>query len=93
MFTILRRYKMKLNPNKCVFGVESGKFLGYVVSQRGIEANPEKIKALLEMKSPRRVKEVQSLTGRIAALTRFVAKATDKCQPLFKALKKTDGFK
>ena len=92
MFTILRRYKMKLNPNKCVFGVESGKFLGYIVSRRGIEANPEKIKALLEMKSPRRVKEVQSLTGRIAALTRFVSKATDKCQPFFKALKKTDGF-
>ena len=92
MFLILRRYKMKLNPNKCVFGVESGKFLGYIVSRRGIEANPEKIKALLDMKSPRRVKEVQSLTGRIAALARFVAKATDKCQPFFKAIKKTDGF-
>jgi hypothetical protein len=83
---------MKLNPNKCVFGVESGKFLGYIVSRRGIEANPEKIKALLDIKSPRRVKEVQSLTGRIAALSRFVAKATDKCQPFFKAIKKTDGF-
>ena len=52
MFLILRRYKMKLNPNKSVFGVESGKFLGYIVSRRGIEANPEKIKALLDMRSP-----------------------------------------
>ena len=92
MFLILRRYKMKLNPYKCVFGVESGKFLGYIVSRRGIEANPEKIKAFLDMKSPRGVKEVQSLTGRIAALSRFVAKATDECQPFFKAIKKTDGF-
>ena len=92
MFTILRRYKMKLNPNKCAFGVESGKFLGYMVSHRGIEANPEKIRAILEMRSPQKVKEVQSLMGRIAALTRFVSKATDRCQPFFKALKKTDGF-
>ena len=58
MFTILRRYKMKLNPNKCAFGVESGKFLGYMVSRRGIEANPEKIRAILEMRSPQKVKEV-----------------------------------
>ena len=88
MFTILRRYKMKLNPNKCAFGVESGKFLGYMVSLHGIEANPEKIKAILEMRSPQKVKEVQSLTGRIAALTRFVSKAIDRCQPFFKALRR-----
>ena len=92
MFLILHRYKMKLNPNKCVFGVESGKFLGYIVSRRGIEANPKKIKALIDMRSPRRDKEVQSLPGRVVALSRFVAKATDKCQPFFKAIKKTDGF-
>ena len=92
MFTILRRYKMKLNPNKCVFGVESGKFLGYIVSRRGIEANPEKIKALLEMKSPRRIKEVQSLTGRIAALTRFVSKATDKCSTVLQSSKEDGRF-
>ena len=92
MFTIFRRYKIRLNPNKCAVGVKSGKFLGYTVSRRGIEANPGKIKALLDMKSPRWVKEVQNLTGRIVALTRFVSKATNKCQPFFKALKKTDGF-
>ena len=92
MFTILRRYKMKLNPNKCAFGVESGKFPGYMVSRRGIEANPEKIRAILEMRSPQKVKEIQNLTRMIAALTRFVSKATDRCQPFFKALKKTDDF-
>ena len=59
-----------------------------MVSQRGIEANPEKVKAILEMSSPRTVKEVQSLTGRIVALNRFVSKTTDKCLPFFKTLKK-----
>ena len=72
-FETLRQYHMKLNPSKCVFGVSSGKFLGFMVSQRGIEANPDKIKAVLEMIPPRTIKEVQSLTGRVAALNRFVS--------------------
>ncbi|XP_050276061.1 uncharacterized protein LOC126718038 [Quercus robur] len=87
-FNTLRRYSMKLNPSKCAFGVASGKFLGFMVSHRGIEANPEKIKAIQEMKPPQNIKEVQSLTGRVAALNRFVSKATDKCLPFFKVLKK-----
>jgi hypothetical protein len=87
-FETLRRYRMKLNPSKCVFGVSSGKFLGFMVSQRGIEANPDKIKAVLEMTPPRTIKEVQSLTGRVAALNRFVSRATDKCLPFFKTLRK-----
>ena len=78
---------MKLNPSKCAFGDSLGKFLGFIVSQRGIEANLEKVRAILEMSSPRTVKEVQSLTGRVAALNRFVSKATDKCLPFFKTLK------
>ena len=57
-FTTLRRYQMKLNPSKCAFRVASGKFLGFMVSQRGIEVNPEKVRAILEMASPRTVKEV-----------------------------------
>ena len=88
MFDILRKYRMKLNPQKCVFGVESGKFLGFIVNHRGIEANPAKIQALMNMRSPRSVKEVQSLTGRIAALNRFVSKSSDKCHEFFKAIKK-----
>ncbi|XP_074346553.1 uncharacterized protein LOC141685345 [Apium graveolens] len=87
MFDILRRFRMKLNPQKCVFGVESGKFLGFIVNHRGIEANPAKIKALMDMKSPTNVKQVQSLTGRIAALNRFVSKSSDRCKEFFKAIK------
>ena len=60
---------MKLNPLTCAFGVESGKFLGLMVNQRGIEANLEKIRPLLEISSPRKPKEVMNLTGRVAALS------------------------
>ena len=88
IFDTLRQYNMKLNPNKCAFGVSSGKFLGFMVSHKRIEANPDKIQAILDMKPPQNVKEVQSLTGRVAALNRFVSKATDKCLPFFKVLKK-----
>uniref|UniRef100_A0A2N9I431 Uncharacterized protein n=1 Tax=Fagus sylvatica TaxID=28930 RepID=A0A2N9I431_FAGSY len=87
-FQTLRKYQMKLNPSKCAFGVYSGKFLGFMVSQRGIEANPDKIKAILEMQPPKSTKEVQRLTGRIAALNRFMSRSTDKCLPFFKTLKK-----
>ncbi|KAM1006239.1 hypothetical protein ACFX2A_003013 [Malus domestica] len=86
-FTILKRYRMRLNPNKCAFGVGSGKFLSFMINQRGIEANPEKIKAILNMKEPVTSKDIQSLTGKVAALTRFISKATDRCAPFFKALK------
>ena len=88
-FGTLRKYQMKLNPEKCAFGVGFGKFLGFMVSQRDIEANPEKIKALIEMQSPRTVKEVQRLTGRVAALNRFISRAMDKCLPFFKVLRQT----
>ncbi|KAL5570332.1 hypothetical protein UlMin_026907 [Ulmus minor] len=83
---------MKLNPAKCAFGVTSGIFLGFMVNHRGIEANPIKIQALLDMESPCKVKEVQSLTGRVAALNRFISRATDKCQPFFRALRKGKDF-
>ena len=87
-FQILRNYNMKLNPAKCAFGVSAGKFLGFIANHRGIEANPDKIKAVLDMPSPSGIKEVQRLTGRIAALSRFVSRASDKCQPFFQVLKK-----
>ena len=86
-FSTLKQYQMKLNPSKCIFGVVSGKFLGFMVSQKGIEANPEKVQAIINMASPRTVKEVQKLTGRIVALNRFVSRATEKCLPFFKTLK------
>ena len=79
---------MKLNPSKCAFGVSSGEFLGLIVSHRGIEANLDKIQAILNMEPVRNIKDVQSLIGRVAALNRFVSKATDKCLPFFNVLKK-----
>ena len=86
-FATLKQYQIKLNPGKCVFGVVLGKFLGFMVSQRGIKENPEKVQAIINMASPKTVKEVQKLTERIAAINRFVSRATDKCLPFFKTLK------
>ena len=80
---------MKLNPGKCTFRVTAGKFLGFMVSQRGIEANLDKILVIMEMAPSRNVKEVQSLNGKIVALNRFVSRATDKCLPFFRTLKKS----
>ena len=82
-FNTLRLYNMKLNPSKCVFGVTAGKLLGFMVSQKGIEVNPEKVRAILELEPPRTAKAVQSLNGKVAALNRFISKATDKCLPFF----------
>ncbi|KAF5450077.1 hypothetical protein F2P56_030456 [Juglans regia] len=85
---MLREYKMKLNPHKCAFGVESGKFLGFMVSDQGIKANPEKIRAIMDMPPPRSINEVQKLTGRAAALGRFIARSIDRCLPFFSVLRK-----
>ena len=79
---------MKLNPSKCVFGVTVGKFSGFMVSQRGIEVKPEKVRAIIELGLPRTVKEMQSLNGKITALNKFVSKAMDKCLPFFRTLRK-----
>ena len=78
---------MKLNLSKCAFGA-SGKFLGFMVSRRGIEANLNKIQAILNMEPLKNIKDVQSLNGRVATLNRFVSKATDKCLPFFRVLSK-----
>ena len=88
-FGTLRFYNMKLNLSKCAFRVTTGKFLGFMVSQRGIEANPDKIRAIVKMAPPKNMKEVQSLNGKVAILNRFVSRATDKCLPFFHTLKKS----
>jgi hypothetical protein len=80
----LRRYRWKLNPEKCVFGVPAGKLLGFIVSHRGIEANPEKIKANMRMEAPRSQKKVQRLTGCMAALSRFISRLGEKGMPFYK---------
>jgi len=82
-------YNMRLNLNKCVFGVTAGKFLGFMVSQRGIKVNPEKIRTIMELVPPKTVKEVQSLNDKIVALNRFVLRAMDKCLPFFRVLKRS----
>ena len=88
-FNTFRSYNMKLNLGKCAFGVTVGKFLEFMVSQKGIEANPDKIWAIIEMAPLRNVKEVQSLNSKVAALNKFVSRATDKCLPFFRTLKKS----
>ena len=87
-FQVLKGYNMKLNPAKCAFRVSTGKFLGFIVNSRGIEANPYRIKVVLDMLPPSNIKDIQRLTGRIATLSRFISKVNDKCQPFFQVLKK-----
>ena len=92
-FDNLRKINLKLNPEKCVFGVPSGKLLGFFVSQRGIEANPDKIKAIEQIEAPKRVKDVRRLAGCVAALSRFISKSADRALPCFKILKKAGPMK
>lgn len=91
-FATLRTHKMMLNPAKCTFGVEAWKFLGFMVSRLGIEANPEKIKAVLEMMPPKNTKEIQQLIGQIVALNRFISKSAERCLPFFEVFKKSSKF-
>lgn len=86
-FKILKQYNMKLNPSKCAFRVSSGNFLGFMISQGGIEANPEIIQALLNIKSPKSISDVQRLIGRVVILNWFISQAIDKRLPFFKTLR------
>jgi hypothetical protein len=91
-FRILRLHKLRLNASKCAFGVGSGKFLGFMVSHRGIEVNPDQIKAIQNLKASQTHKEIQWLTGMTAALNRFISRSVDCCQPFFQLLKKGTAF-
>ena len=86
-FELLRTNGMKLNPLKCAFGVNSGKFLGFMVTQRGIEANPIQLIAIMESQTPSTRKGVQQLTGRLVAMGRFISRFTDQLKPFFTMLK------
>jgi len=92
LLATIAKYRLKLNPEKCVFGIEAGKFLGFLLTERGIEANPDKCAAILAMRSPASVKEVQQLTGQMAALSRFVSTGGDKGHPYFQCLKRNSRF-
>ncbi|GJS63821.1 reverse transcriptase domain-containing protein [Tanacetum coccineum] len=87
-FRALRQINMKLNPKKCTFGATEGMFLGYLIGTDGIKPCPDKTKAVIQLPSPRTMKEVQSLNGKLAGLNRFLSKSADKSLPLFKTLKK-----
>ena len=91
-FAALNKYRIKLNRKKCVFGIPAGKLLGYMVSARGIEANPEKVQAITRMQEPTDVKGVQQLTGRLAALSRFVSRLGERTMPFYQLLGKGEKF-
>ena len=88
VFDTIRKHNMRLNPAKCTFAVEAGKFLGFMITQRGIEANPDKCRAILDMKSLTCVKEVQQLNGRLAVLSRFLAGSAIRSLPFYATLRK-----
>ena len=91
-FANLRKANLSLNLEKCVFGVHKGKVLGCLVSTKGIEANPEKIKALQDMEEPQSIREVQKLIGRIEALSRFIPRSADRSLLFFKVLRSASKF-
>ena len=92
IFEILRRHRLRLNASKCSFGVGSRKFLGYMMTHRGIEVSPNQIKAINSLELPRNPKEVQRLTGMIAALNRFISQSANRCRPFFLFMNKWKGF-
>ena len=92
IFEILREHKLHLNASKCSFGVGLGKFLGYMVTHRGIEVNLDQIKAINNLQPPRNPKEVQKLTGMMDTLNRFISRSADRCRPFFLLLHKWNKF-
>ena len=92
VFSILGRHNLKLNASKCAYGVGLGKFLGFLVTQRGIEANLDQIAAIQGLQPPKNVRKVQRLTGLAAALNRFISKSAEKCRPFFDLVKKGKSF-
>ncbi|XP_028071749.1 uncharacterized protein LOC114274078 [Camellia sinensis] len=92
VFGILKTHKLQLNASKCAFGVGSGKFLGYMVTRRGIEANPAQIKALQDLEAPTKAKELQKFAGMATTLNRFISQSSDRMKPFFQLLKKKTSF-
>ena len=87
-FERIRQFRLRLNPKKCTFGVTSGKLLGHIVSERSIEVDPEKTKAILDMPAPKTEKEIRGFLGRLQYISRFIARLTDICEPIFRLLRK-----
>ena len=83
LFQRLRKYRLRLNPNKCTFGVRSGKLLGFIVSHKGIEVDPDKVKAIQEIPVQRTEKQVRGFLGRLNYISRFISHMTRTCEPIF----------
>ena len=88
LFQRLRKYKLHLNPNKCTFGVRSGKLLGFIISEKGIEVDLSKVKTIREMPAPKTKKQVRGFLGRLNYISRFISHMTATCAPIFKLLRK-----
>jgi len=88
LFLRLKKFQLKLNPAKCTFGARSGKLLGFIVSKKGIEVDPDKVKAIRDLPPPRTQKEVRGFLGRLNYIARFISQLTEKCDPVFRLLKK-----
>jgi len=92
MFQRLRKFKPCLNPNKCTVCVRSRKLLGFIVSQKGIEVDPDKVRAIREMPAPKTEKQVRGFLGRLNYISRFISHTTATCGPIFKLLRKDQGI-
>lgn len=92
IFNRMEGYKLCLNPKKCVFGVVSGNLLGYIISQRGIEVDPEKVKLILDTPPPKNLKTLRGLQGRLQSIRRFIAQLADKCHSFQSLLRKGISF-
>ena len=90
LFERIKQYRLRLNPQKCTFGIAAGKLLGFLVSDRGIEFDPSKIKVILEMPPPKSEKEIKGFLGQLQYISRFIAKLTSTCEPIFKLQRKNE---
>lgn len=93
LFARLRKFKLRFNPNKCTFGVQSGKLLGFIVSQRGIKVDPNKVRSIQNIPAPKTKKEVCGFLGRLNYIARFISHLTATCKPIFKLLQKNQAIK
>ncbi|WKA06535.1 hypothetical protein VitviT2T_024431 [Vitis vinifera] len=88
-FERIRQFRLRLNPKKCTFGVTSRKLSGYIVSERGIEVDPNKIQAIIDMLAPRTERDIRGFLGRLQYINRVIAKLTNICEPIFRLLRKS----
>ena len=93
VFDKLAKYHLMLNPKKFVFGVTSGKLLGFIVSRCGIDIDPQKVKTIIDMPTPKTLKQLHTLQGKLQSIRRFISQLTDKCHPFTHLLKKGQSFK